>query len=114
MIKCDTAFLPGSVGVGAGKEDWQEAIKVIQARKKELLARSAEEAVAGADAAEEGKPREYLHPKRGRTEDDGEARMQLTSSLSQLVAIKAENAVEQKTTTTIDRLNHQLDIYLGY
>jgi hypothetical protein len=76
-------------------EDRQDAIKAIQARKKEQLARSAEEAVAGADAVEEGKPREHLHPnpKRGRTDEDGEAR---------------------KNTAIIDRLNRQLDIYLGY
>ncbi len=89
MIKCDTAFLPCSVGVGAGKEYSHKAIKAIQARKKDLLARSVEEAGAGADSVEDGKPIEHLYPrsKRGKTDEDGESRGELTSSLQHLVAM---------------------------
>jgi len=58
LIKCDTSFLPGSVEVGAGKEDLQQAVQKVQANRKEALARSVEDAEgAAADAAEEGKKR---------------------------------------------------------
>ncbi len=34
--------------------------------------------------------------------------------MTQLVAMKADKAAEQKTTANIDRLNRQLDIYMGH
>jgi hypothetical protein len=114
LLKCDTAFLPGSVGVGAGKEDLAAALLVVQGKKKDALARSAEESVAGADASEEGKTREHLYPnKRGKSDDDG-PRKELVGSMQQLIALKSDKAIEQKHASNIERLNRQLELYLGF
>jgi hypothetical protein len=116
FIKCDTSFLPGSVGVGVGKEDRDRAMKVIQEKRKDALLRSGEEAVDGADAAEAGKTREHLQPnsKRMKVEDDGENRKALTNAVTQLIAIKADKAAEQKASSKLESLNQQLSLYIGH
>ncbi len=45
FIKCDTSFLPCHVGIGAGKEDFEQAKKAVQDKKRDALMRAGKEAV---------------------------------------------------------------------
>ena len=113
LIHCDSSFLPGSVGVGAGK-DLKKAQEQIAANKAAALAQSAEEA-ASPSAAPAAKTREHLEPKgkRVKTEDVDASRASLTSAIQQLVMLKAQKAVNDHGTSEINMLNQQMATYLA-
>lgn len=98
LIKCDSAFLPGS----GGKEDLQEAIKKIQANKASSLQESAEEAAAGMET-ERKKP--YLYPtaKRVKVEDVDSDRRNLFASMAQMVSIKSEEVQVKKNKAAAEQ-----------
>ena len=107
LIKCDSAFLPGSIGAGVGKEELEKAKQHIQAVKKDALEKAADEVAAGSV-----KVRDHLQPtKRVRT-DDGSDRKAITAVLTQLVTIKAGKAAEKQGEAKIQFLNQQLAMYV--
>ena len=110
LIHCDSSFLPGSVGVGAGKDDLKKAQAQIAASKAAALAQSAQEASTAT-----GKTREHLEPKgkRFRAQSEGAdfERKNSVQAMEKLVSLKAEKAVTDQGTAEINMLNQQLITY---
>jgi hypothetical protein len=112
LLKCDSALCPDprSIGAGAGKADQAEAIKNIQKRKAEALAKQAD----ADDEDENGNTREHLEPKTKRVKTEDGSREKLTEAMMSFIDFKKDNAAAYAAKGKVDQLNTQLQLYMGF
>ena len=114
LIKCNLVFVPGSVGVGAGRDDLIKAQNHIMATRASALAQSEDEAEAGHGGSGAAKTRVHLEPNRAKRlkhEDFENGRQKLYHCMDKLVTIQHDRAVADKHTSQIALLNQQIAQY---